>query len=287
MARYGVHVSIGGGLAEAVARGAGLGCDTFQMFSRNPRTLKAKPIDPEEAEAFRIAVRESGIFPVVVHVNYLINVASPNDDTYQRSVDALSDELSRADALGAEYVVMHPGHHMGSGPDQAAHRVAQAIDRAYSATGARTRLCLENMSGTGTEVGSSFAELAQIIEYSEYGPSLGICFDTCHGYGAGYDVASAGGLAATMDEMSAVIGVDRLCVVHANDSKGTLGSHKDRHEHIGEGSIGLAGFRLILSRPELHDLPFILETPFESSEDQVRDLAAIRSCYAYAEEGRQ
>ena len=278
MARFGIHLSISGGVARAAARARELGCDAFQIFSRNPRTLKAKPIDPDDATAFQVAVRELGIHPVVIHVNYLINVASPKDDTYQLSVDALTDELIRADILGAELVVMHPGNHLGSGVEAGAGRIASAIDRAYESTGARARLCLENMAGAGTEIGTTFAELRMIMDLAQRGPTLGVCFDTCHAYGAGYDVSTARGLRSAIDEADRAVGIDRIAVVHANDSKGQLGGRKDRHEHIGDGAIGLAGFRNILACAELADLPFILETPVDSPEDQVRDLAAIRSC---------
>lgn len=278
MARFGIHLSISGGVARAAERACELGCDTFQIFSRNPRTLKAKPIDPDDAAAFRAAVLKSGIRPVVIHVNYLINVASPKDDTYQLSVDALTDELARADALGAELVVMHPGNHLGSGVEAGAARIASAIDRAYEYTQASARLCLENMAGAGTEIGTAFAQLRMIMDMAQYGPRLGVCFDTCHAYGAGYDVATAHGLRATVEEIESALGIDRVVAVHANDSKGQLGAGKDRHEHIGDGMIGLAGFRNILACPELAGLPFILETPVDSPDDQVRDLAAIRSC---------
>lgn len=278
MARFGLHLSISGGVTHAAERARELGCDAFQIFSRNPRTLKAKPLDPEDVSAFRAVVSASGLHPVVVHVNYLINVASPKDDTYQRSVEALTDELARADVLGAELVVMHPGNHLGSGAEAGTARIAAAIDRACEAAGARARLCLENMAGAGTEVGSSFAELRMIIDMAECGPRLGVCFDTCHAYAAGYNVATARGLQVVLAEADAVVGLDRIVMVHANDSKGQLGARKDRHEHIGEGMIGLAGFRNILARPELADLPFILETPVDSPEDQARDLAALTSC---------
>lgn len=286
MARFGIHLSISGGVAQAAARARELECDAFQIFSRNPRTLKAKPIDPDDAVAFRTAVLESGIHPVVVHVNYLINVASPKDDTYQLSVEALTDELVRADALGAELVVMHPGNHLGSGAEAGAARIASAIDRAYESTGASARLCLENMAGAGTEIGTTFAELRMIIDLARCGPALGVCFDTCHAYGAGYDVSTARGLRDAIEQARGDVGIDRIVLVHANDSKGQLGSRKDRHEHIGQGSIGLPGFRNILACPELADLPFVLETPVDSPEDQVRDLAAIKSC-APQDEHRQ
>ena len=278
MARFGIHLSISGGVAQAAARALELGCDTFQIFSRNPRTLKAKPIDPDDAVAFRAAVRESGIHPVVIHVNYLINVASPKDGTYELSVAALTDELVRADALGAELVVMHPGNHLGSGIEAGVARIASAIDRAYESTGAQARLCLENMAGAGTEVGTTFDELRMIIDLARCGPTLGVCLDTCHAYGAGYDVSTARGLRAAIEQARSAVGIDRIVLVHANDSKGQLGSRKDRHEHIGDGAIGLPGFQNMLACPELADLPFVLETPVDSPDDQARDLAAIRSC---------
>lgn len=280
MALFGIHLSVAGGLHNAVARAVELGCDGVQIFARNPRTLRAKPLDPSQAGAFRSARDAAGLWPVVVHVNYLINVASPKDETYALSCEALADELARASSIGADYVVMHPGNHMTSGVDAAVSRIASAIDQAMEESGALTSvaLCLENMAGAGTEVGATFAELARIIEASRYGNKLGICLDTCHAHGWGYNVATPEGLDATMNEMMAALGASVLKLVHANDSQGALGAKKDRHQNIGMGAIGLDGFRNILSRPELSGLPFILETPVNSPDDQVRDLAAIREC---------
>ncbi len=282
MARLGIHLSISGGFTNATSRAVELGCDCFQIFSRNPRTLRAKPIDRSEADAFRSAVAQAGLEPVVIHVNYLVNVASPKDETYGKSVSALTDELSRAEILGADYLVLHPGNHLGSGAEAGCKRIARAIDRAYEDSGSSVMICLENMAGAGTEVGVSFAELRAICELSEHGESLGICFDTCHAYGAGYDVSTDRGLDRTLEELDSEIGLDRLMFVHANDSKGQLGAARDRHEHIGKGLIGMAGFKAILGRKELRDLPFILETPVDSPDDQVRNLAALK---AAAEEG--
>lgn len=277
MARFGMHLSIAGGFTNATSRAVELGCDCFQIFSRNPRTLRAKPIDRGAADAFRSAVAQAGLEPVVVHVNYLVNVASPKDETYEASVSALTDELLRAEILGADYLVLHPGNHLGSGVEAGSERIARAIDRAYEHSGSSVMICLENMAGAGTEIGVSFGELRSICDLSERGKSLGICFDTCHAYGAGYDVSTDRGLDRTLGELDAEIGLDRLMFVHANDSKGQLGAARDRHEHIGEGLIGVAGFRAILRRKELRDLPFILETPVNSPDDQVRDLAALRA----------
>ncbi len=316
MPLFGMHLSVAGGLHNAVARAVELGCDGIQIFVRNPRALRAKPLDPQQVDSFRAAREAARLWPVVVHVNYLINVASPSDETYDVSCQALADELSRANAIGADYVVMHPGNHMKSGVDAAVVRIAAAIDRAVEESGIDVSaapveksghtadaaaeadalggtgadagtaadqphsviLCLENMVGAGTEVGVTFAELGRIIEASRYGDTLGICLDTCHALGWGYDVTTPEGLDATLSEMAEAVGISTLKFVHSNDSQGVLGAKKDRHQNIGMGSIGLAGFRNILSRPELSPLPFILETPVNSPEDQVRDLAAIREC---------
>ena len=259
MARFGMHLSIAGGFTNATSRAVELGCDCFQIFSRNPRTLRAKPIDRGAADAFRSAVAQAGLKPVVVHVNYLVNVASPKDETYEASVSALTDELLRAEILGADYLVLHPGNHLGSGVEAGSERIARAIDRAYEHSGSSVMISLENMAGAGTEIGVSFGELRSICDLSERGKSLGICFDTCHAYGAGYDVSTDRGLDRTLGELDAEIGLDRLMFVHANDSKGQLGAARDRHEHIGEGLIGVAGFRAILRRKELRDLHFILK----------------------------
>ncbi|MCR4426300.1 MAG: deoxyribonuclease IV [Firmicutes bacterium] len=276
--KFGIHLSISGGFASAAARAVELGCDVLQVFSRNPRSLRSKPMEPDDVSAFRETLSAHGVSPCVIHVNYLINAASPKPDIYELSVAALAEELSRADALGAEYVVMHPGHHLGSGIDPGIQRVARAIDLAFEQTNAQTTLCLENMAGVGTEIGASFADLRRIIDAARVGDGLGFCLDTCHAYGAGYDVSTDRGLDRTIGEIDQTIGLARLKVVHANDSKGKLGSGKDRHEHIGLGFIGLAGFRVLLARVELASLPFILETPVDDPRDQERDLASLRSC---------
>jgi len=240
--------------------------------------MRAKPLEPEQVAAFRHAREEAGMWPVVVHVNYLVNVATPKEELYDLSCDVLGDELARAQAIGADIVVMHPGHHLGTGIDEAITRVAAAIDRAYEQSDSQVTLCIENMAGAGTEVGRTFAELKQIIDSCRHGDLLGVCFDTCHAFAAGYDVATPEGLDATLDEISSTVGLQRVKMVHANDAMGTLGSGKDRHHNIGKGNIGLRGFTEILSRPAMARLPFILETPVNSPEDQERDLAAIRSC---------
>lgn len=282
MALFGMHLSVAGGLHNAVARASELGCDGLQIFARNPRTLRAKPLQAEQADAFSSARGAAGLWPVVVHVNYLINVASPKDETYDLSCEALADELARANAIGADFVVMHPGNHMKSGVDVAVARIAAAIDRAIEESGTAGAqgavLCLENMAGAGTEVGTTFAELGRIIEASRNSSLLGICLDTCHALGWGYDVVTPEGLEATMAAVAGDVGVDRLKFVHANDSQGSLGARKDRHQHIGVGTIGREGFKNILSRPELSGLPFILETPVDAPDDQVRDLAELRAC---------
>lgn len=278
MALFGMHLSIAGGLASAVTRGVELGCDCFQLFARNPRSLRAKPLEAEQATAFRHARGESKMGPVVVHVNYLINLASPKDETWELSCEALTDELARAQMIGADFVVMHPGNHVGSGVERGIVRIVEAIDKAFDASDSSVVLCMENMAGAGTEVGREFSELQRIIEASRYRDRLGICLDTCHAYGAGYDVASEEGLTAMIQEIYNTVGIERLRFVHANDTMGELGARKDRHQHIGEGSIGLTGFRMILAHKEFANLPFILETPVDSPDDQVRDLAQLRSC---------
>jgi deoxyribonuclease-4 len=280
MVRVGVHVSIAGSIAKAVERAQGIGCDTFQIFSRNPRGWAAKPLVSTEADAFRTALAASGIAPAVDHMPYLPNLASPKDEPYERSVLALADELARAAALGIPFVVTHLGHHLGTGGDVGEARVIAALDRAVGPAPPGVMLLLENTAGEKNSVGSHFGSIARILEGCACPDRLGVCLDTCHAFGAGYDLRGRDGVAETLAAFDDAIGLSRLHVVHCNDSKGALGSGLDRHEHVGLGFIGEEGFRLILHRPELAALPFICETPEDGRRDGAGNIAKVRELAA-------
>ena len=261
-------------------RAQGIGCDTFQIFSRNPRGWAAKPLVPEEADAFRAALAASGLAPAVDHMPYLPNLASPKDEQYERSVLSLTDELVRAAALEIPFVVTHLGHHLGAGSDVGEARVTAALDQAVGAAPPGVMLLLENTAGEKNSVGSHFASIARILEGCACSDRLGVCFDTCHAFGAGYDLRSRDGVEETLAAFDDAIGLSRLRMVHCNDSKGAIGSGLDRHEHVGLGAIGEEGFSLLLHRPELADLPFICETPEDGRRDGAGNIAKVRELAA-------
>jgi len=273
--RFGIHLSIGGGFARTARRARALGCETLQIFSGHPRGWGKEPLNEEDVGAFRSALAEAGIGPVVVHATYLINLAAP-DEIYERSLAAFIEEARRAAALGAPYYVTHLGSHRGSGWEAGAAKIAAALDSCAAETPAELTFCLENTSGMKNSLGTSFEELARLLEKVRSKERIGFCLDTCHAFAAGYDVAKRAGLKRTLDEFDRLLGLERLRIVHLNDSKGELGSHKDRHEHIGEGFIGAAGFRLILREKRLAHLPGILETPYQEEGDDARNLATLR-----------
>ena len=271
----GIHLSIGKGFAAAAREAADLGCGCLQVFVGSPRTWSKRKITEEEAAAFRDAAAEGGIAPVVAHATYLINPASADTDLYRRSVAALVDEVERCALLGVRYYVIHPGNPLDAPRPAAIRRVARALDRAERAAGAAVTVCLECTAGTGRNLGAAFGELAEIRDAARDPDAVGLCIDTCHMLAAGYEVASARGLRAGLDELEETFGLAGLKVIHANDSQHPLGSHKDRHEHIGRGEIGEAGFKRILKEPRLRERPFILETPQKKPGDKKRNLDAL------------
>ncbi len=277
MVLVGCHVSIAGSIDLAVERARERGCDMFQIFSRNPRGWKAKDLDQGTADAFRTAVSASGLGPVVDHMPYLPNPASPDDEIYDKSVAALTGELRRCDLLGIPYLVTHLGHHRGAGTEAGQERVVAAINRALTDAGeGDVMLLLENTAGEKNSVGSTFADLSRILEGVDAAERIGICFDTCHAFAAGYDLRTAEGIEVAFGEVDDRIGLARLRVVHLNDCKGDLGGGLDRHEHVGLGSIGEEGFRHILRHPAIRGLPLICETPVDERRDDAGNIAKVR-----------
>jgi deoxyribonuclease-4 len=279
MMKFGVHVSKAGGLNKALQDAISLKCDTIQMFAGSPRSLRKSIINEDEALAFRRGLDQEHIRPLVIHAPYLLNLASPKEATYELSTRALSEEIIRSLSLGADYLVFHPGNHLGSGIEAGTQRIAAAITKACDMAGL-TRKCgllllLEMVSGAGTEVGWMFDHQRAIMDMAEEAP-LGICLDTCHMFAAGHDIATREGLAGTLEQLDRILGISSVGVVHANDSVGALGSRLDRHADIGQGMIGEEGFRVILGNSKLREVPFVLETPKKNLEDDKRNLAAIR-----------
>ncbi|QYZ79023.1 deoxyribonuclease IV [Methanofollis formosanus] len=275
MLRVGCHVSIAGSLAAAVGRAGERGCTTFQIFSRNPRGWRFKPLTDEDISAFRETLEASGIGPVVDHMPYLPNLASPKEEVYAKSVTTLTAELGRCEVLGIPYLVMHLGSHLGTGIEGGRQRLIAGILRAYEETEGKTLLLLENTAGTKNSLGGTFEEIQAILDALPE-ERAAVCFDTCHAFAAGYDLRTTDAVGESLDAFDDVIGLDRLRVVHCNDSKGPLGSHLDRHEHIGLGAIGEEGFRAFFSPTAIRRLPLICETPVDDRRDDAGNIRVVR-----------
>jgi deoxyribonuclease-4 len=257
-------MSIAGGLAQALWRGRETGCDVIQIFTKNPIRWRAKPLTQDDRVAFLQARQETGIRPVAAHGSYLINLASPDNSLYEQSLEALREEMQRAETLELPYLVMHPGSPRGSNEEEGIDRIARAINLMHHQEAGRVvMILLETTAGQGATLGNRFEHFARIIARIEEEERVGVCLDTCHLFAAGYDFSTAAGYAATLAEFDQIIGLTRLKVIHVNDAKSAMGSGMDRHEHIGRGSIGLDAFRFLLQDPRLAHLPFILETPKE------------------------
>ncbi|MEE8142414.1 MAG: deoxyribonuclease IV, partial [Planctomycetota bacterium] len=240
----GAHMSVAGGVSKAVDAAMRLGLQSLQIFTKNASRWQQKPIDRAEVKRFQERRAAWGAHPVVSHDSYLINLASPEPGLWKKSIRALIDELERAELLGLDFLVMHPGAHVGSGVEAGIARVAEGIRRVFLKVPQRaTRLLLENTAGQGTTLGRSFAELAALLEALQLPDRVGVCIDSCHLFAAGYDLSSKGGYAQTMKELDSRIRAEQVFALHLNDSKGKLGSHLDRHQHIGQGEIGKSGFR--------------------------------------------
>ncbi len=279
MPLLGAHMSVAGGVSKALERGQSIGCDTIQIFTRNNNRWASKPIPPEEIERFHDQVKATGIWPVFSHAAYLINLASPKEDLWEKSIEAFIDELVRAEKLNLLGVVLHPGSHMGEGEDVGIARIAAALDRCHEATeGFKTLTLLEVTAGTGDHLGYRFEQLAEIRARVKHPERVAFCFDTCHAFAAGYDFRTREGYEAGMEEFDRILGLERLKAFHFNDSKHPLGSRKDRHEHIGHGHIGLDGFRWIVNDPRFQQVPMVLETPkSKDMHEDVENLRVLRS----------
>ena len=275
----GAHQSIAGGVEKSLVRGEEVGCDTVQIFVKTPNRWVSKPLAEENITAFREAVAETGIWPVFAHSLYLINMATPDDALWHKSLDALVDDLERCEQLGLPGLVIHPGSHMGSGEEAGIARIAAALDVVHARLpGYDVQVWLEVTAGQGAHLGYTFAQLGAMIDEVKESERLGVCFDTAHAFAAGYELRTRDGYEATWREFDEALGLDRLKAIHLNDSKKELGSRVDRHEHIGKGLLGLEPFRFLLNDPRFRGIPMALET--EKSKDLAEDkenLAVLRS----------
>jgi deoxyribonuclease-4 len=273
--RIGFHVSIYGSVDKAVDRALEIKCNTLQIFTRNPRGWVARSLRDDEVERFIIKVERNDIRPVFGHMPYLSNLASPKDEIYIKSIETLITELNRCEKLRIPYLVTHLGSHLGYGARIGLERIIKAIDKAFLIAGERVMLLLENTAGTRNSVGSSLSDLQYIIEKTAYHDRIGICFDTCHAFAAGYDLRTEESIEEIIREIDETLGFTRLKLVHLNDSLGDLNSHIDRHEHIGLGKIGEEGFRNIL-RSKFAGLPLILETPKNGARSDLENLIKVK-----------
>lgn len=258
---FGTHTSASGGVDKTLQRAVDVGATSAQIFTKNERQWRAKPLEPDVVERYHAEKERTGIRQVISHASYLINLASPKDDLIEKSIFAHIDELERAEALGLIGAVLHPGAHTGSGEEAGIARVAESLNRIHDQVpDLATLTLLETTAGQGTTLGRTFEELAQMIDGVEAKDRVGVCLDTCHIFAAGYDLRTAEGVTKAIDDFDRIIGLDRLKAIHLNDSKMPFASNKDRHEQIGEGEIGIEGFRALVNDPRLAGLPAILET---------------------------
>ncbi len=256
----GCHLSTSKGFLNMGKQIVELGGNTFQFFTRNPRGGAAKPIDEKDIDAFREFAKENGIDVILAHAPYTLNACSADADTRRFALETFVDDLKRMEYVPGNMYNFHPGSHVKQGVDAGIDYIAETLNTVIKKE-QTTKVLLETMAGKGTEIGRSFEEIRRIIDKVELDEHLGVCLDTCHVYDAGYDIV--GNLDGVLKEFDEVIGLDRLKAVHINDSKNPFESHKDRHEKIGEGSIGVEAFTRIINHPALKDLPFYLETPNE------------------------
>jgi len=275
--RFGFHISIAGGFSNVVERAKVRGCETIQLFSRNPRGWQYGPLDEKEVEGVRTSIRASGLFPVFLHLPYLPNIASLESKFYKRSIDSIATDMERAEQLGASYLIIHIGHRLGSSEDEAIEAVSQGINQAFEKVKNPVILLMENTAGQGTEIGYHFDQIKKIIEGVEQGKRVGVCLDTAHSFEAGYDLSNQDGIESTLKAFDQTIGLKRLHLLHLNDSKTPFGSRKDRHWHIGEGYIGREGFRCLINHPLLKHLPGIMETPRNDTVEDLKNMEVIRS----------
>lgn len=267
----GAHMSTSGGVHTAFERGESIGCTTMQVFTKNNNQWRAHALSAEDIQNYKTAEAKARISPVVAHAAYLINLCASNANTLKNSRAALADELRRCDALGIHALIFHPGAHVGAGEETGIARIAESINIVHRGTrGVVTFTALEITAGQGSVLGYRFEQLAQIIGLVEEKHRMAVCIDTCHLFAAGYDISTQEGWDNTMQQFDDCVGLKRLVAVHVNDSKKELGSRVDRHDHIGKGQIGLAGFRAMMNDPRLERIPKILET--EKSEDMHEDI---------------
>ncbi len=273
---FGAHESIAGGVFTAIERGLKATCDTIQMFNKANNQWRAKKLSAEEIDKFFGLIESTGVTASVSHTSYLINIASPDNALNEKSYAALKEEMERCNLLRIPNLVFHPGSHVGSGEEVGMDTIAKNVNKLFDELGTdnSVTLLLETTAGQGSNLGYTFEQIAYMIDKVENNTMLGVCMDTCHIFAAGYALSDAKGYKQTMKQFDDIVGLDRLKIIHMNDSKKEFGSKRDRHEHIGKGFIGLDGFSNIVNDPKLKNIPMILETPKE--EDLAEDIENLK-----------
>jgi deoxyribonuclease IV len=278
--RIGIHTSTAGGPEMAAERAYRLGANTFQIFSSSPRQWKPYSLTQAQSDALRSLRAKYGIGPMAIHSSYLVNLASATPEFHRKSVTAFRGELERAQALGAEYLVLHPGSFRGRSREEGLELVARSIAEAAEGLDLEKpslRVLIENTAGAEFSLGGSFDQVGQLLEYLRPVCPVGACIDTCHTHVSGYDIVSEEGWRDTMEQLETTIGLKNVMVWHCNDAKDPRGSRRDRHEHIGKGTIGLDTFRRLLNDPRTEQAAFIAETPIEEPGDDLRNIATLKS----------
>ncbi len=274
----GAHMSIAGGVENALLEGESIGCTAIQMFTKSNNRWQSSLFKEKQIDKFNAAREETGIDLIIVHTGYLINLANPSEN-WQKSMDSMENELLLAEQLGLDKLVLHPGSHLGQGEEYGLKRIADSLNQLYAKhPSTKVKTLLEVTAGQGTNLGYTFEQLAEILNMVDDQKHYGICLDTCHMFAAGYDIRTEKTYNETFDKLDRVLGVERVMAIHLNDTHGTLGGKKDRHTHIGEGTLGLEPFRMLLNDPRFVEVPMLLETPKDDGiESDIKNLEILRS----------
>jgi deoxyribonuclease-4 len=278
--RIGVHLGTAGGASNAVERAREIGANTFQIFSSSPRMWRAPKVDPKQAERMRELRAKLDVGPLVIHTSYLVNVCSQSDEVREKSIAAFRGEIERALQYGAEYLVLHPGSWKGLTRDEGLKLAANSIERSIDGLpwqGTGFSILIENTAGAEFSLGGSFEQVAELVERLKPAAPVGVCLDTCHTHVAGYDLVTAQGYEETMVKVAATVGFSAVRVWHCNDAKAARGSKLDRHEHIGQGTMGVEPFRRLLNDARFAHAAFIAETPVDEPGDEERNVRVLKS----------
>lgn len=274
--RIGAHVSIAGSIELSIKRAIAIGCDAFQIFTRNPRSWTAKELTDDVTLKFKNGVLESNLWPIYAHMPYLPNIANPNTEMWNKSILHLKEELVRCDTLKIPYIVTHLGSPKGSKKEKGISNIIKALNKVFKKYKGKCMILLENTAGKDDSLGSSIEDICDIISRIKNQERIGLCLDTCHAFASGYDLRNPEVITEILNGIDECIGLNKLLSIHCNDSKFDLGSGRDRHEHIGLGSIGEIGFKAILGEKRLRKIPFICETPIDERRDDKGNLEYLR-----------